>query len=122
MRSRLILAAAVALELYPGAVLAQNVSVLSPLSTTFSQTTTATAAAIAANPSRKQITICGTTTTNTLNVTFGTPVVTPTATLGIPIAANTCVTFGPLTGSYVGAQVNMIAVTGTVVVLVNEYF
>lgn len=105
-----------------GAANAQGGTVLSPLSTTFSQTTTATPAAIAANPTRKQITICGTTATNTLNVTFGTPVVTPTATLGIPIAANTCVTFGPLSGSYVGSQVNMIAVTGTVVVLVNEYF
>jgi hypothetical protein len=114
--------AALASAALSGAANAQNTNVLSPLSTTFSQTTTATAAAIPANPSRKQLTICGTTATNTLNVTFGTPVVTPTATLGIPIAASSCVTFGPLTGAYVGAQVNMIAVTGTVVVLVNEYF
>lgn len=94
----------------------------SPITSTFLQTTTATMAAIAANPSRRQIQICGQTATNTLNVTFGT-VVTPTSTLGTPIAANACVTFTPPAGNtYMGAQINLIAVTGTVTVLVNEWF
>lgn len=104
-----------------GPAAAQAPTILSPNTTTFTQTTTATLAAIPANPSRKQITICGQTATNTLNVTFGTTV-TPTSSLGIPIAAQSCVTFTPPTGSYLGAQINLIAVTGSVTVLVNEYF
>jgi hypothetical protein len=94
---------------------------LSPNTTTFTQTTTATMGAIPANPTRRQIQICGQTATNTLNVTFGTGV-TPTSSLGIPIAAQSCVLFTPPTGSFLGSQINLIAVTGSVTVLVTEYF
>jgi hypothetical protein len=124
MMKRLALSALLCLGL-SGAALAQGASTqLSPVSNTFTQTTTATLAAIPANPSRKQITICGQTATNTLNVTFGT-IVTPTATLGQPIAAQSCVTFAPpLTGvsPFLSSQINLIAVTGSVVVLYTEYF
>ena len=104
-----------------GAAHAQGVTVLSPVSNTFTQTTTATLAAIPSNPSRKQIQICGNTAVNTLNVTFGT-IVTPTATLGTPIGANACALFTPAAGSYLGSQINLIAVTGSVVVFYTEYF
>lgn len=111
-----------ALSLFGGSAWAQGApTMLSPVTTTFSQTTTATLAAIPANPSRKQITICGQTATNTLNVTFGTTV-TPTSSLGQGIAAQSCTTFTPPAGSYLGSQINLIAVTGTVTVLVIEYF
>jgi hypothetical protein len=95
--------------------------VLSPVTNTLSQTVTATMGAIPSNPSRKQIQICGQTATNTLNVTFGT-IVTPTSTVGTSIAAQACVTFTPPVGSYLGSQINLIAVTGTVAVLYTEYF
>jgi hypothetical protein len=119
MLKRLILLAAIAACGILPASAQQNV--LSPVSNTFTQTTTATLAAIPSNPSRKQIQICGNTATNTLSVTFGT-IVTPTATLGTPIAANACATFTPPTGSYLNSQINLIAVTGSVTVFYTEYF
>ena len=121
MIKRLALAA-LASCLLAGSALAQAPTILSPVSNTFTQTTTATLAAIPANPSRRQIQICGNTAVNTLSVTFGT-IVTPTATLGTPIAANACATFTPPSGaSYLGSQINLIAVTGSVVVFYTEYF
>jgi hypothetical protein len=119
MIRRLALAALASCAL-SGAALAQS-TVLSPVTNTFTQTTTATLAAIPSNPSRKQIQICGQTATNTLNVTFGT-IVTPTSTLGTSIAAQSCTLFTPPAGSYLGSQINLIAVTGSVVVLYTEYF
>lgn len=118
MKKHLLVTAA--LLLAPCAANAQS-TVLSPISSSFTQTTTATLAAIPSNPSRKQITICGNTATNTLNVTFG-PALTPTSGLGQPIAALACTTFTPPAGSYLGSQINLIAVTGSVVVTVTEYF
>jgi hypothetical protein len=100
----------------------QGATTLTPVTNTFTQTTTATLAAIPANPSRRQIQICGQTATNTLSLTFGT-IVTPTSTLGIPIAAQSCTTFTPPAGEfYMGSQINLIAVTGSVVVLYTEWF
>jgi len=120
MLKRLILLAGLSLVgLSPAS--AQAPTILSPISTTFSQTTTATMAAIPSNPSRRQITICGQTAVNTLNVTFG-PTLTPAAAVGQSIAANACTTFTPPVGTYLGSQINLIAVTGTVTVLVTEYF
>jgi hypothetical protein len=123
MINRLIAAALVSCA-FVGAALAQGqgATTLTPVTNTFTQTTTATLAAIPANPSRRQIQICGQTATNTLNVTFGT-IVTPTATLGTPIAAQACVTYTPPAGEfYMGSQINLIAVTGSVVVLYTEWF
>lgn len=120
MMKRLALAA-LASCLLAGSALAQGATVLSPVSNTFTQTTSATLAAIPSNPSRKQIQICGNTAVNTLSVTFGT-IVTPTAAIGTPIAANACATFTPPVGSYLGSQINLIAVTGSVVVFYTEYF
>jgi hypothetical protein len=111
--------AALSSAAFIGAACAQTQ--LTPVTNTFTQTTTAALAAIPSNPSRKQIQICGQTATNTLNVTFG-PIVTPTSTLGTSIAAQACVTFTPPAGSYLSSQINLIALTGSVVVLYTEYF
>jgi hypothetical protein len=119
MIRRLALAALASCALLGGAQAQTNV--LSPVTNTFTQTTTAALAAIPSNPSRKQIQICGVTATNTLNVTFGT-VVTPTSSVGIPIAAQTCVLFTPPVGSNLTSQINLIAITGSVVVVYTEYF
>jgi hypothetical protein len=119
--SGLLVAGAVFFSWFNGASAQQTV--LTPVTSTFTQTTAATLAAIPANPSRRQLQICGTTVTNTLNFTFGVPAVTPTSALGIPLAAQTCVTYTPPPGEqFMGSQVNMIAITGSVVVVWTEWF
>src|ERR1700682_4898733 len=115
LKRLLLLAAIAACGILPASAQTQ----LTPVTNTFTQTTTATLAAIPSNPSRKQIQICGQTATNTLNVTFGT-IVTPTSTLGTSIAAQACTTFTPPAGSFLSSQINLIAVTGSVVGLYTE--
>jgi hypothetical protein len=77
-----------------------------------------------ANPARRLLTICA--QTQAILVTFGTTV-SPTTTLGLPVAAGACANVPPVPfqfgapGGGIGGQVNVIAATGTAVVTVLEY-
>lgn len=87
---------------------------LAPFETNVTVGTTATMAAVAANPTRKGLMLCNSGPAgSTINVTFGT--ITPTATTGIVLAggavAASCLNLMPYMNTNVsmGAQINAIA-------------
>ena len=93
--------------------------------------TSATLAAIGANPTRKGITICNgnATAANVVTITFGTVVTPVDGTTGIVIpggqVAASCLTLPPSgigTVGNLGAQINMIAHAGSTPVSAVEYY
>ena len=127
MRNRLLAATALGLLVWSGDALAQN-TVLGPFTTAVTVGTAASLAALAANPTRKAVTICNGHATAT--VTFTTGSVTPVSlTTGIVLAAGnvatSCFTIGSvanLGSSGVGAQINVIASGASTPVTFLEYY
>jgi hypothetical protein len=117
---------AIALLALIGSAQAQT-TVLSPVTTSVTASGTATLAALASNPSRRQLIICNGSATAT--VTFTTGSVTPVSlTTGVVLqtgnVASSCMTLG--SGSYpglsVGNQINIIASASSTPVTFIEFF
>ena len=111
-----------------GAAYAQGSTVLGPNITSVTTSVTGTLAALAANPSRKALTVCNNDASNKVTITTGS--VSPVSlTVGLVLlsgnVASSCVTFGvpgiPTSGG-VGAQVNVIGAASTPTVTFIEYF
>lgn len=111
-----------------GDIVVAQTNVLGPATTSASITVNGTLAALAANPSRKALTICNNDATNKVTITTG--ATSPVAlTTGVVLlngnVATSCITFGTPGGGAsggVGAAVNAIASVATVVVTFIEYF
>jgi len=124
---RLILAAS-ATALLAGAAWAQS-TLPGPSMTTATVTTVGSMATLAANPTRKALTVCNEHATNTVTITFGS--LSPVSlTTGRVLAAGnlvtSCMTFGnvgsPVGSGGLGAQVNTIASgSGTPVTFIEYY-
>lgn len=113
---------------YAGYALAQGTTVLSPATTTVTAGATATMAALAANPSRRMLTICNGSATLLTTFTTG-PSTTPVSlTTGVVLqtgnVAASCITLGTgaKDGPAVGAQINIISSTGGDPVTFIEYY
>lgn len=110
---------------FSGAATAQPLT-LGPFTTTVTAGTGATMAALAANPTRRAVTICNGHATAT--VTFTTGLVTPVSlTTGQVLAAGnvatSCYTIGNFQGpaGIAGAQINVIASGASTPVTIFEY-
>lgn len=111
-----------------GAAWAQSTTVLGPSITSVSTGVNGTLNALAANASRKALTVCNNDASNKVTITTGT--VSPVSlTTGLVLlngnVASSCATFGqpggPTSGG-VGAQVNIIANGSSTVVTFIEYY
>lgn len=107
-----------------GAALAQTTT-LGPAITTVAVTVTGAMNVLAANPSRKKLTVCNNDASN--KVTIATGSTSPVQlTTGLVLlngnVATSCATFDSTAGAGVGAQVNAVASTATVNVTFIEYF
>ena len=127
MGKRLTLLLALPLAAYIGAALAQSTNVVAPLTTSVTAGATATMAALAANPSRKQVIICNEHATNTVTFTTGslTPVSTTTGrVLAAGNLVTSCMTLGTggKDGPNVGAPINVIASSVSTPVTFIEFF
>jgi hypothetical protein len=124
---RLIIAGAIA-ALLAGAAIAQT-TLLGPSMTSVTVNSNGSMATLAANPTRKALTICNEHASNTLTFTFGS--LSPVSlTTGRVLAAGnlvtSCMTFGnpgsPVGSGGVGAQVNTIASAASTPVTFIEYY
>lgn len=128
MRKHLTLLLALPFAAYAGLALAQSTSVLGPSMTTVTAGATATMAALASNPSRKQVTICNGSAAATATFTTGTTLTPVSLTTGVVLqtgnVAASCFTLGTggTGGPGVGAQINVIASTIATPITFIEYF
>ncbi len=126
MGKRLTIVAAVVLAGYVTAAVAQG-TFLGPTTTSVTGGATATMAALAANPSRKAVTICNEHATNTVTFTTGTTLTPVSLTTGRVLAAGnlvtSCMTLGGTAGTSanIGAQINVIASSVSTPITFIEY-
>jgi hypothetical protein len=127
LSKRLPLLLALPFAAYAAAALAQSTNVLGPATTTVTASGTATMAALASNPSRKMVIICNGSASATATFTTGT--VTPVSlTTGVVLqtgnVAASCFMLGTggTGGPGVGAQINVIASTGSTPITFLEFY
>jgi hypothetical protein len=122
-------AASIGLLGYIGAAVAQTA--LGPSMTTLTGTGVAQMAALAANPTRKGVTICNEHASNTVTFTLGTTLTPVSTTTGRVLAAGnlvtSCWTIGSTqglsnAGTNVGAQINVISSTISTPITFIEYY